>query len=302
MATILVVGIWSVNTTEQGRGSWLRKPLYRKLEFLSHALEQFRQIRAANNNIVTPPDGLVRAVFATPEYFFAEANSKGARSYLDGQWLNWLKVRIPAPGDVLLVPGSIAYKKELTDARREKYAGHVRAMDGHAPHEHLAGIERDAKKTAIHNVAYGFLRGTKVLKCRKQGSATDGFKDDDPETFIPGWATNKATLGVVSTAAARTLSFSIEICADASNQHGARTGYFDSANANPVNVKILVSAALASAHVYTGNYTDCLIHACSDDTHSGVSTKGNVAVARLGVDSAVPQVNGALKFYQVTVP
>lgn len=299
MATTLVVGIWSVDTVSQGRKSWLAKPLYEKLAQLNKALEAFKLIRQAQNNVANPPDQLVRAVFAAPEYFFTEANSAGDRDYLSGTWLNWLKVRMPAQPGVLLVPGSIAYKKEATQARRTKYTLGVQALNGHAPHDELANLQKLTKTAFIHNVAYGFLGGNKVLKSRKQSAATDGRGANDPEAFVPGWATNKATCNVISTNGARTLSFGIEICADASKEHGARTGYIDLANPNAVNVKILVSAVLPSDSVYTGNYTDCLIHACSDPAHSGVRVKGNVQSV---VISQTTQSGFPLDYYSVTIP
>ncbi len=62
-------------------------------------------------------------------------------------------------------------------------------------------------------------------------------------------------------------------------------------------------AVLPSASVYTGNYTDCRIHACSDPAHSGVTVKGNVQVAPISTRKAKDLDNtGPLTFYRVTWP
>lgn len=82
-----------------------------------------------------------------------------------------------------------------------------------------------AKKTGfIRNTAYGFIHARKVLKCSKQGAATDGFRDTDPDIFVPGWSTNKALLKVYAgSGEPRQLRFGIEICADASRFTRATT-------------------------------------------------------------------------------
>ncbi|MCY1080466.1 hypothetical protein [Archangium lansingense] len=64
-------------------------------------------------------------------------------------------------------------------------------------------------------------------------------------------------------------------------------------------MKILVSAVLPSGSVYTGNYTRCLIHACSDPAHSGVRVKGNVRSELL---SQATQMGFPLDYYRVTIP
>ena len=300
MPTTLIVGIWSVDTVVQRGKAWLSASVDLKLARLNEALTIFHMVRTAQGNTVAPPDQLVRAVFVAPEYFFtvAKNNREKDRDYMDGFWFSWLKARIPAPPNVLLVPGSIAYRK--TDdgggVRRAKYDNNVAAVASLAG---LLGDIRDVQRTNfIHNVAYGFFRGRKVLKARKQRNATDGGNDDD--AFVPGWATNKAMIQVPDTAGPpRTLSFSIEICADASN-HGGGTGYDDVVTPGPADVKILVSAVLAAQHVYAGNATRALIHACSDAQHSGITAIGaGVASTHLNTRQLY---GGPLDCYRLTIP
>lgn len=301
MASVLVVGIWSIDTCDQNEGSWLRMPLRDKLSALNQALAAFFRFRLtqAGNVAGIPEPNTIRAIFVAPEYFLAGV--RGAyhdRDYVDEMTAKSFKHLVPGPINTLLVPGSIAVRKQSTTARVAKYTTTLPPTD--------TGV----KTGFIKNTAYGFIHSRKVLSCSKQANATDGFVETDPDVFVPGWKTNKALLTVHDPAGQlapgvsgpqpppRQLRFGIEICADASSDHHG-TGYVDTTDPAPVDVKILVSASLPSATVYHGNYTRALIHAAADAQYSGINVKGNNQTALVQQQRFLGH---QLEFHRLTIP
>ena len=271
-AAKLYVALWSVNTTDQAKGSWLRLPTREKLSALNLATSAFFRFRLAQKNIPSSwEQDRIRAIFVAPEYFLARPRDEeyGDRDYVDELTEKGFVRFIPGPINTLLVPGSVGVRKAVTAARIAKI-------------QEKLSIDVSKKKHIVRNTAYGFIHSKKVLKCSKQGAATDGFKESDPDIFVPGWSTNKAQLTVNDgTDDGRKLRFGIEICADASDERSGEKGYVDSKDSESVDVKILVSAALDSTKVYAGNYTKCLVHASSEPSYSGIAVKGSNACERL---------------------
>ncbi|HYR29435.1 MAG TPA: hypothetical protein VEU30_13275 [Thermoanaerobaculia bacterium] len=300
MPSNFVVGIWSVDTVRQGPRAWLKKPFDLKAAMLNEALSIFHTVRVTAGNVPAVPDQVVRAIFVAPEYFFtvAKNNETRDRDYLDVVELRGIQARLMTPANVLVVPGTMAYR-EIDDKAatlRTAYHAAVQPIAAHATHvPHLADA---ARTNFLHNVAFGYLGGQKVIESRKQKSATDG--PSAGEAFVPGWGSNKATLNVASTGAARTLSFGIEICADASS-HAGGTGYVDTAVPGTVDIKILVSAVLPNADVYAGNCTGALIHACSDPQYSGISIRG-AGVTVAAIPPARQLYNAPMSFYRLSIP
>lgn len=291
MASLLHVALWSIDTTRQVEGSWIRKPFGLKMNDLSQALAAFFRFRLTHGNVATAHEpNVIRAIFVAPEYFMAELREVDGyfnRDYVSEGTGRAFLLNMPGPINTLLVPGTIAQRKIATVERLEKYT------------EAVPAIKAKDKTGFIRNTAYGFLHARKVLSCSKQGNATDGFYETDPDVFVPGWSTNKALLYVQDTGGPRALRFGIEICADASAVRPGTPGYVDQTDDAPVDVKILVSAALASAHVYHGNYTRCLIHACSEPAHSGIVVKGANTRALVQRQNFMGH---QLDFYSLTMP
>ncbi|MGZ5444824.1 MAG: hypothetical protein ACXW5U_23565 [Thermoanaerobaculia bacterium] len=290
MASTLHVALWSVNTTDQNPGSWLRKPMRDKLSALTLAVSAFFRFRLANGNVATTYEGdAIRAIFVAPEYFLAETKDQvyGDRDYVDEMTARAFAHLIPGPINTLLVPGSIGVRKKATSKRLAKYLSAV------------PSLKVKEKTGFIRNTAYGFIHSRKVLKCSKQGNATDGRSETDPDVFVPGWSTNKALLNVHDSGGPRQLRFAVEICADASAVRSGTPGYVDTTDTAGVDVKILVSAVLESQHVYHGNYTRALVHACSDPAQSGVVVKGNNTTAHVQRQAFMGH---QLDFYSLTLP
>jgi hypothetical protein len=290
--TTLLAGIWSVATLNK---AWVSKTVHFRIQVLNQALGLFEEFRRQRGNTVNVYDEKVRAVFAVPEYYFTPTDAEGTVDYGDFQAKD-LAARIDQPRNVLVIPGSIASRKAVTQERREKYREGIGNLGDLVPERYARRLEMEHKTGFIRNTAYAFLHGQKRLKSRKQRDPTDPTTDEGPYAFIPGWDTNKAVLPVDPDP--RTLSFGLEICADASKLGEGRKGYIDLENDNPVQVKILVSAVLEMDNVYSGNYTHCLIHAADRPEHSGVVA--GVATKTQHVASR-PYLGYQLDFHSITI-
>lgn len=294
----LFVAIWSVDTVDQRPGCWLLKNFHAKIGGLRLAVEEFSRARYQYNSAsFNQPD--VSAVFVGPEYLFAGVKNDEYhdRDYASERELKLLKGFVPRPTNTLLVPGSAAYRKRIGpgEGRRTKFIMGLNTLPRHLVEKYKKAIEE--KPEFVRNTAYAFLHGQKVMVCHKQSNATDARAETDPEAFVPGFTTNKATFNVPHSGGAQPLTFGIEICADATKEGGS-TGYVDRTQPGAVDVKILVSAVLPSGSVYTGNVRKCLIHACSDATHSGVQLIGGGEVNHCGTRRLR---EGKLDFYNVSL-
>jgi hypothetical protein len=299
------VAIWSVDTCSQTPGSWLLKDFRAKIGGLKLAVEAFSRARLVHGqgSMGSTPTNTVRAIFAAPEYLFAGVKDDEFhdRDFVSSSERRLFKDLIPRPVDTLLVPGSVAHRKDMGvgTARRDKYAAGVKTLPPALSDKHLEAI--NTRSQFVRNTAYAFFHGEKKMACHKQSDATDGRGESDREAFVPGFSSNKVNLPVapgVGSAPAQQLRFGIEICADATKERGG-TGYFDRAGPAAVDVKILVSAVLPSVSVYKDNVTQCIIHACSDASQSGVELI-NGGFSNLCATQSLKE--GKLDFYQVTLP
>jgi hypothetical protein len=301
MPVSLFVAIWSVNTVEQKGGSWLYMPVMSKIDALKQALIKFNSVRSGYGDTLAPlfqDIDKVRAIFVAPEYMFAGANKDGDRDYITETQLNSVRHFMPGSGNALFVPGSIAYRVKATSMLRGVYLEGVQKVSEYVRGHTVDRIANTKRVNFARNGAYGFLNGKQVINCYKQGDATDGFGEGDVDTFVPGWGTNKAQLNTVGGAmgVVRTLTFSLEICADSGQHQG---GYRDLDSPGDADVKILVSATLPQSEVHT-NYTHCCIHASSDPANSGILVRGRAAFEKLKQSTLFYKY--PLDFYMLTIP
>jgi hypothetical protein len=270
--TILTAAIWSVDTLTK---EWMAKARNVRVYQLNQALNQFSIFRSQRKNFASSFDEKVRAVFVAPEYYFARQSDDHTLGY-DDVSAKELGRQISQQRNALIVPGTVASRKPVTETRREKYLAGIGELGDEVPDYYAKRAAMEGKTWFVRNTAYGFLHGKKELKCRKQRDATDGTTDEGKEVFVPGWKTNKKRFKVDPDD--RELSFGIEICADASNERSGTMGYVDTTDDSPVDVKIVVSAFLEKKVVYAEKFNYALIHAASNGDHSGVTVTGDAAM------------------------
>jgi predicted amidohydrolase len=286
----LFVAVWTVGTQSY---SWTVRDLHARCLELENALAAAEALRIQQPN---DPRGL----FVAPEYMFSLEEARrpaDQRFQMDAADARILKTRLAELSNrfpkLLLVPGSIAFEKEIAslDDEAKKRTGkwfqnlqkhgevlrsgvvrppsvedeaeaHERKM---AEFRAKVGKVRRGKAPSLRiarNTAYGYWAGVKVFACRKRGEVGEIFGENDAFYINAGESTVWTHDGV---------KFGVEICKDASD------GYLRNVANEVVDVQIVISASLGLSDIQACG-EKCIVHAAQQQEEAGVftATKGRI--------------------------
>jgi len=260
MAKDAYVAIWHLNTRVDTAGG---VPVTNKLRDLRAKLVAADQ---AFSRLGAQPGDI--QLFAAPEYYFAKSGDKilgysAAEKDQIKQGLLQLSATYP---DVVLIPGTVAWKEELNRADRATTAAQVTtaiaSLPGNMPptygaelqsaHDRIKlgknrfGLQKATKMRWFgYNTAYVYSAGVSVGELNKSVPFFE-FSGEDPGdkiVMIPGFTSGAMTMPVLDGATpGQRLTVGVEICAD----HGP--GRLANCSGGRVDIHVLVSATQIAQH------------------------------------------------------
>jgi len=330
----ILVGLWSRKTVS----AHAMQNAQIKMQQLQAAVQRLAQ-EVATHNI--PANQKIKSIFVAPEYFFAkqssaelmvygpvahQAESRALEEKQKDLLLKHLQRISKQHKGMLIIPGTIAWKKKLSKSIRRKakkvlnvigarYGDNLR---GHGV-DHLPPDRRNAIATAgmvprmaripsvpdiaakqtslddsdykymMRNTAFVLLDGKVMVKYHKMGDFHEAINDDET-VFIPGVKAVSIKIGP--------LFFGFEICLD----HGISVLQRALAPTDTIpDIHIISSASVApdTSHMHVKLNGYCL-HASDNDGYSGVwfrsPTVGYTRTGSIGQDN----VSGDnMRFYKI---
>jgi predicted amidohydrolase len=331
----IIVGLWSRKTVS----AHAMQNAQIKMQQLQAAVQRLAQ-EAARRNI--PAKQQVKSIFVAPEYYFAKRESAealvydidpsiaAARSLEEKQkdlLLKHLQRISKQHKGMLIIPGTIAWKKKLSKSIRRKAkrvldvigarygddlrGGGVESPDmarrmslvshGVAPRlvriptvpdiaAKQASLDDSDYKFMMRNTAFVLLDGKVMVKYHKIGDFHEAINDDET-VFIPGVKAVSIKIGP--------LFFGFEICLD----HGISILQRALAPTDTIpDIHIISSASVAPdtnhMHVKLNGY--CL-HASDNDAYSGVWFRSpTVGFTRTGSYGQDTVSGDTMRFYTIT--
>ena len=204
MPTQVQVGIWNVGCSV-GTGPRMQT-LMNFTGTLVHQ-DRFRLLQdvVASALMLMPPQATTTPsirIFLAPEYYFAKNETEKAASYdVKTQVLTSLANLSDQHRTLILIPGTVAYCKELLTTTKDRRAKYARVMPTNPQNPHPVRVS--------HNTAYVFHNGGQVFKYRKATDAhelEDGERDGGRMVYVPG--TGPSVFRLLNQ------TIGIEICAD----------------------------------------------------------------------------------------
>ena len=204
MPTQVQAGIWNIGCSV-GTGTRMQT-LMNFTGTLVHN-DRFRLLQdvVASALWLMPPQATTTPsirIFLAPEYYFAKNETEKAASHdVKTQVLASLANLSGQHPALILIPGTVAYCKELLTATKDRRAKYARVMPTNPQNPHPVRVS--------HNTAYVFHNGGQVFKYRKATDANeleDGERDGGRMVYVPG--TGPSVFRLLNQ------TIGIEICAD----------------------------------------------------------------------------------------
>jgi hypothetical protein len=256
MAKDAYIAIWHLNTRVDTAGG---VPVTDKLRDLRAKLVAADQ---AFSRLGAQPGDI--QLFAAPEYYFAKSGDKilgysAAEKDQIKQGVLQLSATYP---DVVLIPGTVAWKEPLNRAdrattaqvttailatrRRGGYRGGTGVGTTDQARKNRFGLQKPTKMRWFgYNSAYVYSAGVLVGELNKSVPFFE-FSGEDPDdkiVMIPGFTSGAMTMPVVDgTTPGQRLTVGVEVCAD----HGP--GRLANCSGGRVDIHVLVSATQIAQH------------------------------------------------------
>jgi len=237
------VGLFSVTNENHN----FKLSLFDREKNLWTALKAFNDWLGTVNQAELQLDNPFTGIFIAPEYYFTKPNPSGDREFLDLTSKRMIEVNVKGLSKefpkILLVPGTIHYEIEMTDAdkvttgyqllqaaknrilRENALANPKKVLDGtmhHRPTGLFSNVpsmnvladnllDKNTKPRKIHNVTFLLLNGTVWGSYDKHSDFYEAKSiSPDQSMFVPGTQDECPVIGD----GVRKFRFGVEICFD----------------------------------------------------------------------------------------